>query len=64
MQTTTRVHAKPTLGLSIGQAARELGVSVDTLRRWEAEGKLAATRTPGGQRRFAQADIDRIRSGP
>ncbi len=36
--------------LRIGQAAELLGVSVDTLRRWETEGRLATERTAGGQR--------------
>lgn len=45
----------------IGAAARLLGVSVDTLRRWEAEGKIASTRTLGKQRRFDRAEIERAR---
>jgi molybdopterin-binding protein len=36
--------------LRIGQAAELLGVSVDTLRRWETSGRLRTVRTPGGQR--------------
>jgi excisionase family DNA binding protein len=43
--------------LPIGDAARILGVSVNTVRRWEREGKLAATRTLGGQRRFRLGDL-------
>lgn len=39
-------------------AAAELaGVDVRTLARWEAEGKLHARRTAGGQRRYRRADI-------
>lgn len=34
----------------IGEAAEALGVTVDTLRRWVDTGRLACTRTPGGQR--------------
>jgi excisionase family DNA binding protein len=44
--------------MSIGEAARVLGVAVDTLRRWEREGKIAATRTLGGQRRFTRSDVE------
>lgn len=47
--------------LPIGEAARLLGVSVGTVRRWEAEGKIAAHRTLGGQRRFVRDDINKIR---
>ncbi|MCX6068542.1 MAG: MerR family DNA-binding transcriptional regulator, partial [Chloroflexi bacterium] len=32
--------------ISIWQAAKELGVSIATLRRWEADGKIQAERTP------------------
>ena len=48
--------------IPIGEAARMLGVSVDTLRRWEAAGHIDATRTPTGQRRFAITEIERVRS--
>lgn len=36
----------------IGRAAAELGVSRDTLRRWEAAGKITVERTPSGHRRY------------
>ena len=37
---------------SIGIAAKQLGVSQDTLRRWERAGKIAVERTARGHRRF------------
>src|SRR4051812_50124272 len=43
--------------LRVGQAADILGVTVETLRRWEAEGRLTMTRSGGGQRLVALADI-------
>jgi len=46
------------LGLSTSQAARELGVSLGTVRRWADMGYLHAYRTPGGQRRFSREQID------
>lgn len=46
----------------IGEAARIFGVTVATVRRWEREGKISAQRTPGGQRRFDRAEIERARS--
>ena len=44
----------------IGEAAALLGVRVETLRRWEREGKLAVTRSPGGQRLVPAAEVARI----
>ncbi len=38
--------------LTVKEAAELLGVSTKTIRRWEEEGKITATRTPGGHRRF------------
>lgn len=43
----------------VGEAADALGVSVETLRRWEAHGTLAVTRSPGGQRRIAASELSR-----
>ena len=44
--------------LSIGEAAKLKGVSITTLRRWEADGSLVPTRTEGGQRRYLLSQID------
>jgi excisionase family DNA binding protein len=44
--------------LSIGSAARRLGISVDTVRALEQSGELEAMRTPGGHRRFVPAVLD------
>jgi hypothetical protein len=38
--------------LNIGQAAAILGVSIDTLRRWDESGKLIAIRKEGGTHRY------------
>jgi molybdopterin-binding protein len=46
--------------MRIGQAAELLGVSVETIRRWEADGRLATTRTGGGQRLVPIADVSRL----
>ena len=46
--------------IRIGQAAELLGVGVETLRRWELEGRLATTRTDGGQRRVTIAEVTRL----
>ncbi|MBE9251505.1 IS607 family transposase [Dolichospermum sp. LEGE 00240] len=46
--------------ISIGDAAKELGVSVKTVRRWADAGKLRFERSPSGHRRFFLTDIKRI----
>ncbi|MHB8369610.1 MAG: MerR family DNA-binding transcriptional regulator, partial [Leptospirales bacterium] len=38
--------------VGIKDAAKTLGVSITTLRRWDASGKLAADHTAGGHRRY------------
>ena len=45
---------------SISEAAEHLGVSALTLRKWEAQAKVRAFRTPGGHRRFRKSDLDII----
>ena len=44
----------------IGQAAEAIGVRVETLRRWERDGKLTTTRTSGGQRRIPAEEVARL----
>lgn len=48
--------------LPIGDVARALGVTVATVRRWDAAGHIRSVRTPGGQRRFERAEVDRLRA--
>jgi excisionase family DNA binding protein len=48
------------LGLSTSQAARALGVSLGTIRRWSDMGYLQSYRTPGGQRRFSHEQIEQF----
>jgi putative resolvase len=43
--------------VSISEAAEVLGVSITTLRRWEAAGKLVAEHTAGGHRRYDLAKL-------
>jgi excisionase family DNA binding protein len=56
MSRTARPAAR--LGLTASQAARHLGVSISTLRRWSDAGHVQAYRTPGGQRRFSVEQLD------
>ena len=50
--------------LSLGEAARALGVSIDTLRRWDRAGKLATTRDAGNRRRVPQTEVERLAERP
>lgn len=43
--------------LTIGAAAALLGVSVETVRRWTAAGRLSALRTAGNQRRYRLSEV-------
>lgn len=51
-----------TQDLSLGEAAKQLGVSVDTLRRWDRAGKLATTRDANDRRRVPVAEVERLRA--
>src|SRR4028118_196360 len=46
--------------ISIGEAAKELGVSTKTLRRWTDAGKIKYERSVSNQRRFYLTDIKRL----
>ncbi|MEC8306339.1 MAG: helix-turn-helix domain-containing protein [Chlamydiota bacterium] len=52
-------HGAPSL-LSVSDAARYLGVSPSTVRRWERENKISSVRTPGGHRRFSVEDLQSL----
>lgn len=46
--------------LRVGQAAEILGVTVETLRRWEADGRLVTERSSGGQRLVPVSEVIRL----
>lgn len=46
--------------LSLGEAARALGVSVDTLRRWDRSGRLSTTRDDRNRRLVPAGEIERL----
>jgi excisionase family DNA binding protein len=52
--------------LTLGQAAKYLGVAQSTIRKWSDQGRVPAFYTPGGHRRYRRGDLDVFlqRSGP
>jgi len=46
--------------LSIGQAAKKLGVHPNSLRNWEKQGLIKPVRLPGGQRRYSMEDLNGV----
>jgi molybdopterin-binding protein len=50
--------------VSLGEAARSVGVSVDTLRRWDRAGKLETFRNESNQRRVPRQEVERLTRRP
>jgi excisionase family DNA binding protein len=59
-------HRDESEWLTLGQAARFLGVAQSTIRKWSDNGRVPAFYTPGGHRRYRRADLESFldRSGP
>lgn len=55
---------RSTDGILLGDAARAIGVSPDTLRRWERDGKLRTRRDGANRRRVSRADVERLSQRP
>ena len=47
-----------------GEAARRLGISLDTLRRWDREGRIRTERDSANRRVVPPEELDRLRGGP
>jgi molybdopterin-binding protein len=56
------MHMAP--DLTLGEAGKALGVSVDTLRRWDRDGKLRTVRDQRNRRLVPMAELDRLRAKP
>ncbi len=56
----TFLQRKPAEFLSIGKAAELLGVSIQTIRRWDRNGKISSIRSPGGHRYFRKHDLEKL----
>ena len=50
--------------LTLGEAARAIGVSADTLRRWDRAGKLRTVRDARNRRLVPEAEIERLSRHP
>jgi molybdopterin-binding protein len=50
--------------LTLGEAAKEIGVSADTLRRWERAGKLRTKRDVQNRRLVSRREVDRLSRRP
>ncbi|MBN1263618.1 MAG: helix-turn-helix domain-containing protein [Candidatus Pacebacteria bacterium] len=50
--------------LAIGDAAKRLGVSRDTLRRWEKKGKITPFRSPSNRRYYSREQLDSLLEKP
>ena len=44
--------------ISIGEAARMMGLSIKTLQRWDVSGKFTSIRRPGGHRYYNLKDVE------
>jgi excisionase family DNA binding protein len=58
MSLVRQPHLERQLVFTSSQAARYVGVSLATIRRWADAGHLSCYRTPGGQRRFSREQLD------
>jgi excisionase family DNA binding protein len=71
-ENTERAPLGDTDWLTLGQAARYLGVAQSTIRKWSDSGRVRAFKTPGRHRRYRRDDLDAflerslpdVRSGP
>ena len=52
--------------MTLGQAAKFLGVAQSTIRKWSDHGRIPTFYTPGGHRRYRRGDLETflVRSGP
>ena len=46
---------------SVSEAARALGISLDTLRRWDRQGRIKTTRDRGNRRQVSASEVERLR---
>jgi molybdopterin-binding protein len=44
-----------------GEAAKRLGISLDTLRRWDRDGRIKTSRDSGNRRIVSAKEVDRLK---
>jgi molybdopterin-binding protein len=49
--------------LTAAEAARALGISLDTLRRWDRDGKISTERDHANRRLVPSSEVERLRAG-
>lgn len=49
--------------LKISEVAEILGVTTQTLRKWDKAGKFTPTHTVGGHRRYRLSDVEKVIAG-
>jgi molybdopterin-binding protein len=49
---------------SVGEAAKMLGISIDTVRRWDRQGRIKVERDESNRRIIPAGEIDRLRGEP
>jgi molybdopterin-binding protein len=54
----------PRESYSASEAAKTLGISVDTLRRWDRQGRIRAERDANNRRVIPASEIERLRGEP
>ena len=52
----------PRQGYPVGEAARLLGISLDTLRRWDRQGRIRTERDPANRRIVPADELERLRT--
>jgi molybdopterin-binding protein len=57
---TSAPTRRPAPSLRVGQVAEILQVSVETLRRWESDGRIRMERSAGGQRLVPMPEVTRV----
>lgn len=56
--------ANPEELLPPAEAAALVGISRDTIKRWERDGRITSLRTPHGHRRYRRGDVEKLLTEP